>query len=62
MRCGVYSSSVPGEGSTNCIHTVGPPFSRPLPFGSWGRALLSGGRISHLARRPRGLVGNLHTC
>ena len=33
VRCGVWRS-VPGEGSTYCIHTGGPRSPRSLPFGS----------------------------
>ena len=43
VRCGVWRS-VPGEGSTYCIHTRGPRLPRPWPFESWGRARLSVGR------------------
>ena len=32
VRCGVWRS-VPGGGSTYCIHTGGPRLPRPLPFG-----------------------------
>ena len=47
MRCGDWSS-IPGEGSTYYIHTVGLRLPRPLPFGSWGRASLSSGRRAHV--------------
>ena len=36
--------SVPGGGSTYCIHTEGLRLLRALPSGSWGRARLSVGR------------------